>query len=292
MTRTGLALALGCCLIALTGCSKTDTTPPVAAVAVTLNKSRAAVGAPVEFSYRFEALPGASIQTDYRVFVQVKDADGEIVWSDDHYPAVPTSTWKPGQVVEYTRTSFVPARVATGEVTAFVGLYNDDQRLPLKGPGSGREPADRSYQVATLQVAPESEKVFLIYKNGWHKEEAPANAEDPWKWTQQSAVLAFENLKADLTLYFDYDARPDVFSDGPQTFTLTLGNQVIQTVRADSEERRLLRIPVVAQALGTGNLAELRIDVDKTFVPANLPAGGRDDRQLGIRVYHVFVDRR
>ena len=39
-------------------------------------------------------------------------------------------------------------------------------------------------------------------------------------------------------------------------------------------------------------MAELRIELDKTFVPAKLPAGGRDARELGIRVYHAFVEAR
>jgi len=280
-------------MLGVTACSRGDTAPPVASVSATLNKSRASVGAPVDFTYRFEALPGASIQGDYRVFVQIKDVDGQIVWSDDHEPSVPTSTWKPGQVVEYTRTSFVPARVATGEVTVFAGLYDDDRRLPLKAADpSGREPADRSYRVATLQIAPESERIFLIYKGGWYAEEAPTNDTDPWKWTQQSAVIAFENPKADVTLFLDYDARPDVFSDGPQTVTVALGDQTLQTLRADTQDRRLVRIPIGASILGTGPMAEVRIDADKAFLPSSLPAGSKDNRRLGIRVYHVFVDRR
>ena len=39
-------------------------------------------------------------------------------------------------------------------------------------------------------------------------------------------------------------------------------------------------------------MAELRIEVDQTFVPAKLPAGGHDTRELGIRVYHAFVEPR
>ena len=38
-------------------------------------------------------------------------------------------------------------------------------------------------------------------------------------------------------------------------------------------------------------MAELRIDVDKTYVPALLPASNsRDPRELGIRVFHAFVE--
>jgi hypothetical protein len=35
------------------------------------------------------------------------------------------------------------------------------------------------------------------------------------------------------------------------------------------------------------------LDVDRTFVPSKLAAnGGKDVRELGIRVYHAFVEAR
>ena len=40
-------------------------------------------------------------------------------------------------------------------------------------------------------------------------------------------------------------------------------------------------------------MAELRIVVDKTFVPALTPeAASKDPRELGVRVFHAFVDPR
>ena len=38
-------------------------------------------------------------------------------------------------------------------------------------------------------------------------------------------------------------------------------------------------------------MVELRIAVDKTFVPALIPtANSKDPRELGIRVFHAFVE--
>jgi hypothetical protein len=51
----------------------------------------------------------------------------------------------------------------------------------------------------------------------------------------------------------------------------------------------LRQIPITAAQLGTGDTAEIRFEVDRTFVPANLGQGETDRRELGIRVYHVFV---
>jgi hypothetical protein len=40
-------------------------------------------------------------------------------------------------------------------------------------------------------------------------------------------------------------------------------------------------------------MAEVRIQVDKTYVPALIPAiHSRDPRELGIRVFHAFVEPR
>ena len=57
-------------------------------------------------------------------------------------------------------------------------------------------------------------------------------------------------------------------------------------------KKQLLRkIPIKAAQLGTGELAEVQIGVDKTFVPATLTAGAsKDPRELGVRVFHAFIE--
>jgi hypothetical protein len=50
------------------------------------------------------------------------------------------------------------------------------------------------------------------------------------------------------------------------------------------------KIPISAAQLGTTDMVELHIDVDKTFVPALLlTSGNKDARELGVRVFHAFV---
>lgn len=276
-------------------CSGGDQAPPVATVSLTPNRTRLPLGSPVELTYRFDVAPGAAITGDYRVFVQVKNPDGQtLLWQDDHDPPVPTSQWKPGQKIEYTRTRFVPVVPFLGEATVELGLYKENERLPLQGANpADRESTARSYKVAALQFLPTSENIFIIYKTGWHPDEF--SPEDPalsWKWAQKSAVFSVRNPKSDVTLYFEFDARPDLFPVKPQQVTIRAGEQVITTFAADSTAPKLLRIPVTAAQLGTAEMTDFRVDTDQTFVPAKLPAGGRDTRELGIRVYHVFVEGR
>jgi hypothetical protein len=39
-------------------------------------------------------------------------------------------------------------------------------------------------------------------------------------------------------------------------------------------------------------VAEIVIAVDKTYVPAAIAQGSKDPRELGVRVFHAYVDPR
>ena len=275
-------------------CGESAPPPPVAKITVTPNKPRLPLGSPIDVHYRFELLPSAKLDGDYTVFVQVKNEAGDILWQDDHDPPVPTSQWKPGQAVEYTRTRFVPVVAHLGDAAIEAGLYRENERLVLEPAAapSERESAERSYRVATLHLLPTSETVFVIYKTGWHPDEY---AEDPtisWKWMQKTGVLSVRNPRKDVTLFLEYDGRPDLFADSPQQVTIAIGDQTVTTFAATASSPTLLRIPITAAQLGSSVLTDIRLELDRTFVPAKLPAGGRDSRELGIRVYHAFVEER
>lgn len=283
-----LAFAAG-----VSACSSADNTPPVGSVSVTAAHSRVAIGGPLELKYRFE-LTGEPIPTDFTVFVHLLNADGQVLWHDDHRPSVPTSAWKAGTPVEYTRTVFLPpAQLHPGDATIEVGLYRDTERLPLEGPRPPRDPAARAYPVVDLQLAPESENVFLIYQNGWHPDEFGAdNPARSWKWTQKSATVAFRNPKADADVLIEFGARPQAFADAPQQLSVIGANdELIATLPIDASEAVQQRFRVTAAQMGTGDLAELRFEVDKTFVPTEQGAG-QDTRILGVRIYNVYVDVR
>jgi hypothetical protein len=258
-----------------------ESSPPVATPSLTLARERAAIGSPLTFNYKFTA--SQPISGDYWVFVHVLDQNGERLWGDDHLPPVPTSSWKPGQTVEYSRTIFIPNYPYIGPAEVRLGFYQpgNSQRLVL----AGKEVARQEYLVAQLQLLPQSENVFLIYKEGWHQ--AEVSSEDPsieWQWTRKSAVTSFPNPKKDATLYLEYDARTDLFNP-PQQVSLRIGNQVIGTIAADAKEKKLVTLPISAAQLGSTEVVELVLDVDRTFTP-----GSGDTRELGIRVFHLFVE--
>ena len=264
------------------GGNQTEEQPPVARPSLSLDRERAAIGSPLRFTYRFEPT-GQKIEEDYRVFLHVLDPDGERLWGDDHQPPVPTSSWRAGEAVEYTRTVFLPNYPYIGPAEVRVGLYHPQtgNRLALEG----EEMSRYEYAVGTLQILPQSENVFLIYKDGWHPTEF--HEQDPtmeWQWTRGSATVSFRNPKKDSTFYLQYDARTDRFTP-PQQVTVRLGDQVIGTFAADSPDAELVTFPIPAAQLGDAEVIELVIVVDRTFQP-----GGGDTRQLGIRVFHAFIE--
>ena len=54
-----------------------------------------------------------------------------------------------------------------------------------------------------------------------------------------------------------------------------------------------MRVEASGTLMGENDLTELQIAVDKTFIPAVVSNGARKDpRELGVRVFHAFVDPR
>ena len=83
--------------------------PPVATPSFSVKQTRIPLGSPVDVTYKFVVAPDVPrIAEDYRVFVHFVDADRELLWTDDHDLPVPTTQWKPGQTIEYSKTMFVP----------------------------------------------------------------------------------------------------------------------------------------------------------------------------------------
>lgn len=276
--------AIAAILVPLSACSKKgDNSPPVATPSLTLSSDRVPIGSVVKLTYRFQVEPNAHFDKNYWVFVHVLDAEGEQMWTDDHLPPTPTTAWQPGQTVEYTRTVFVPNYPYIGEASVRLGLYDDNSgtRLTLKGNDASR----REYVVARFQVLPSSENVALLNKEGWHQAEIDSkNPGAEWQWTTKSATIEFRNPKKDAVLYLQYDARADQFNP-PQQVTLSIGSQTVAQFPADAKDMVLKTIPITAAQFGNADTVDLVLSVDKTFKP-----GGGDPRELGIRVYHTYLD--
>ena len=264
--------------------------PPVATPSVTLSHDQAPLGSPVDITYKFVVAKDARFSEDYRVLVHVVDADDELLFAFDHNPPTPTTQWKPGQTIEYTRTVFIPVYPYVGEAAIHLGLHStvNQKRLTLAGEDAGQY----AYKVARIQLQPQTENVFTVYKEGWHPAEvADHNATVEWQWTKKEATLSFKNPKKDSLFYFDVDNPGSVFNESQQV-RISLGNQVIDEFTLRPKEPELRKIPLKAAQLGPEDVAEIVISVDRTYVPAVVNSSSKDPRELGVRVFHAFVDPR
>ena len=282
-------LVVAAMAVAITGCGKkADTTPPVATPTVTINHTRVPLGSPVEVTYKFQVAASASFAKDYRVMVHFLDADDELMWTDDHNPPVPTSTWKPGQTIEYARTVFVPFYPYIGDATVSIGLYapGSNERLPLAGESAGQ----RAYRVAKIRLQPQTDNIFLAYVEGWNGPETAAdNQTIEWQWTKKDASIRFRNPKRDATFYLHYDGQPAMF-ETPQTVNVYVRDAVVDTFQVTGTDEVIRRVALKAAQFGDDDMVTIRIALDKTFVPALAKAGSKDVRELGIRVFHAFVE--
>ena len=291
--RIGSLAAFLVCTAVLTGScgGSEEAAPPVATPTVTVSHAQAPAGSPLDITYKFVVADNARFDEDYRVFVHVIDVDEEFMWDADHDPVVPTSQWKPGQTVEYTKTIFVPVFPYVGEATIQIGLYSkaDGHRLTLAGDHAGQN----AYRMARVQLLPQTDNLLTIFKDGWHQAEvAGDNATIEWQWTKKEATLAFRNPKKDATFFLDIDSPGGSFH-GPQQIQIVLNGQVVDEFTLAVDERRLRRVGLKAAQIGGAEMAELQIRVDKPWIPAQVPeARSADKRELGVRVFHAFVDPR
>lgn len=285
-----IAAFAGIMALMAVGCGKkADTAPALASAQVTLSRAKVALGSPAEVTFTFTVAPGAPALGNRRVFVHFLDVDEELMWTDDHDPPTPTSEWKPGQTVEYTRTLFVPSYPYVGAAQIVTGLYTagSNDRVKLSNPDRG----DRSYKVVDFELLPQTENIFVIFKDGWHPAEVVAQgaSRSEWQWTKKEGTIAFRNPKRDVVLFLQVD-NPALSPNGARQCTVQLGDQVIATVPLSATDAPVRKFPITAAQLGTADMVELRLVADKTFVPALEPSAATGDpRELGVRVFHAFV---
>ena len=119
---------------------------------VTLSHDKRPLGSPIDITYKFVVAPRREVHRGLPRHGPRRRPDEELMWTDDHDPPMPTTQWKPGQTIEYTRTVFVPIYPYVGEATIQLGLYStttQKPRLPLTGDDAGQ----RAYKVATAAAA-------------------------------------------------------------------------------------------------------------------------------------------
>jgi hypothetical protein len=289
--RSPLTAAAVVCALALAGCGRAEQNEKaVATPTLTLAAKDAAVGSPMDMTYRFVVAPDAPpFAEDYWVFVHFLDADGELMWTDDHQPPTPTRQWKPGATIEYTRTMFLPKFPYVGDTRIEMGIFSPKSgtRLPLAGQSRGQ----RAIMVANFNLKLQSDNLFVVFRDGWHETEVGDEASGiEWQWSRKEGTLSFRNPKRDVVFLLQVDDPVAALPD-PQHVDVRVGDMVVDSFTVTpGAPKTLRRINITAAQLGTGDTVEMTLAVDKTFVPASVAAlRSTDSRELGIRVFRAFV---
>ena len=146
----------------------------------------------VDVTIQFDLAPSFEpLDEDYRVFLHVLDDRESFLWADDHDPPAPTSTWRPGQSIQYTR------RVRDTSVSVL--RTGSDRGRPLLAASQGRDCrcwattwAISPTGSATVVLEPPHERSLLAYESGWFPVEFNRTRQTGWRWTDRAggALLA------------------------------------------------------------------------------------------------------
>ena len=277
-------------IVGASGCSNPAPSPPVATIAVSVDRPVVDAGAPLDLHFRFSGVAGAPTPpADTWVFVHLLDDGGTLLWTDDHEPPRPASQWG-STPVDYTRTMFVPRLGYRGRVRVEAGLFSrgNGTRLPLDGSESG----ERAYTVASFEVAPPSSEVFVVYGDGWYgAERSEGDTLRAWRWSSAAARLSFRDPGGDAVLTLELD-QP-VAEAGPRTVDVRIGSESLGRLAvAAGAPRRAYRLRLGPDRGASGSTVDVDVAVTPTFVPSALPGlSSADSRELGVRLFNVHVGR-
>ena len=267
--------------------------PPVGTPGMTLSRDKVPLGSPVEITYRFDVAEDAPpFKEDYRVFVGVVDPDEELMWTDDH------DRRRSDHAVE----AGTEDRVHADRVRAGVSRTSARRRFTWacirRRPRSAcrcraRTPGSCAYKVGKIQLLPQTENVFTVFKEGWHGPETPQdNSSVEWQWTKKDARARVpEPEEGQCCCTSTSTTRARRSRTGSTCRSRSAGSRSTNFV-AGARAASARKIPLTAAQLGAGGHGRsCAILVDKTFVPALTPgSANKDPRELGVRVFHAFVE--
>jgi hypothetical protein len=283
------AVALGLLgALALASCGRRKVEVNDVVPSFSVNQTRVPLGSAIETTFSFAVGPQfKKVQQEFRPFVQFLDSHDVLLFADSYVPGTPVTAWEAGKTYTEKRTVFVPVYPYVGDVTVVMGLApaaGRGERIALKGEDVGL----RAYKVAKLELLPQTENIFLVYKEGWHSPEASThNPSLERTWTKKDALVSFKNPKKDVVIYLEADTNFKAFPQPPE-LTLAVGGKAGVKIPIENAEVFLKKIRVKAEYLGTDEWTDLRFSLNQSFVPKALGIN-QDDRELGVMVYHLFV---
>ena len=155
--------------------------------------------------------------------MHVVDADDELMWTDDHNPPTPTTQWKPGQTVEYTRTVFVPVYPYVGEATLQMGLYSTTTQTAPDA--RGEDAGQRAYKVAQdSAAAADARTCSRCSRTAGIRPRSPSTTRRSSGSGRRSRRRSRSRIpKKDCTFYLDVDQPGGIFNENQHVTVTSTG---------------------------------------------------------------------
>lgn len=118
-----------------------------------LSPSQVRAGGALDLTWYFEAT-GTPPAGDWRVFVHIEGDGGRFL--GDHAPAggaYPLHLWQEGQLIADRHTLTVPSGTSPGEYTIYMGLFLQNERLPVSA-APAFDGGQRRIRAGTLRILP------------------------------------------------------------------------------------------------------------------------------------------
>ena len=276
----GVALLLGAA-----ACGGGDT--PSLDVTVSLEMPESVpLGEPLRMFYDWSVAEGFEAPADdYQVFVHAVDAQGQVVFQDDHYTPEPTSQWQAGQQIAYDRWLYLPEGIEVDQLEFRVGLYSPDSRALLRGDAGTWTDSVTAHR---LEVRLDDMSGMPAFLDGWHGlEEVDVPERRSWRWSEAEARAVFTNPRKDAILHITAHGPFDEV--GAQELVLSVGEQELARIEIDSASEFSERFEIPAAAMGNDDWVELLLQVSPALVPRELDPESADERTLGVQVFHLYL---
>jgi hypothetical protein len=272
-----------CCRAPRPGVVPEDITPHV-----DVTPKRLPAGDPLALSYAWEVGPAARhISREYRAFVHFVDPEGIVLFTDDHVPEPPVTSWEPGRTYAYRRIVLSRPFPHTGEVRVLAGLYpasGSGERLPLHG----WELKQRAYRVDQIVFLPRDRDLVATCDGLYPPDSSAGGPLVVSRFLRREATCSFRNPGADVVLFAQGDIDPRGFAT-PPALTVAIGG-VGAELPALTGETNVVRVRFAASDLGRRSPARVRLAMSASYVPEELGIN-RDHRELSLRLLGLRIVR-
>lgn len=222
---------------------------------------------------------------DYNIFVHFWHKNN-LIFQDDHTPAVTTSKWEPGQEYSYSRRILIPRFI-----DEFDPEFEGEETLKISAgffaPYDRTGESKREVLVTRIKVLPlPPDTPEIIYEDGWYDHEVnPEAFLKEWRWTAKEARCIVDNPHRDALLVIKGGVNLSVFDGQKVIFKI---NELVldEFIPRESDFEKTYNIK--KEQLGEGDEFILTFLTDKTFIPAKAIPGSADERELGIQISFIY----